>query len=170
MNMNTIIMLAVLVALAVVLVARDGPKGVLEGLKAGGRTIANTWILILIAIAIGGFLTVLVPTELISRYIGGESGFKGLLIGWAVGGIIPGAPYTALPIAGSLLSSGAGVGPVMALVLSSGMGIALTRIPMEIAFIDWRFSLLRLLSAFILPLIGGLIAIGINKVLGLFPG
>jgi phosphate/sulfate permease len=46
----------------------------------------------------------------------------------------------------------------MTMILSASIGVALTRVPYELAFLGWRFSLLRFASAFVVPLLGGLIA------------
>src|SRR4051812_5802616 len=42
---------------------------------------------------IGGFVTYLVPREMVARRVGGESGLLGLVIAGAAGVILPGGPY-----------------------------------------------------------------------------
>jgi hypothetical protein len=74
-----------------------------------------------------------------------------------------------LPPAGSLPSSGAGIGPVMTMVLPAGIGVAITRIPHEIAFVGWRFMVLRLAVCALVPPICGLLARGIARWSGFFP-
>jgi uncharacterized membrane protein YraQ (UPF0718 family) len=88
-------------------VYQHGFTGLAEGLKAGASTLGNVWLLLILALGISGFLRVLIPKELVSAAIGGESGLRGYLAAWAVGARIPGAPYSVLPIAVSLLSAGA---------------------------------------------------------------
>ncbi len=76
-----------------------------------------------------------------------------------------GVPYVSLPIGASLLKIGSGVVPVMTLILSS-MVVAVTRIPYEISFIDWRFSLLRLLVCLLVPPVCGFIIHYVSPLFG----
>jgi uncharacterized membrane protein YraQ (UPF0718 family) len=168
MNLNTAIMLGFFVVLGALSWATHGFQGLLEGFKGGVDTLRNVWPLLLLALGIAGFLQVVIPRELISGALGPSSGFKGYFIGWGVGAVMPGAPYTLLPVAGSLLKAGAGIGPIMAMVLSAGIGVAVTRIPLEIAFIGWRFSVLRIMVCFLIPLVFGVFARYLAQWLGFF--
>ncbi len=67
MNVNILIMVAILIILSLALLIKSGPEGLLDGLKAGTGTLRQSWILLLLALGIGGFLTVLIPTELVSE-------------------------------------------------------------------------------------------------------
>lgn len=169
MDLNTVIMLVIFVLLGVLVFFVQGWEGVLEGFKSGSDTLKNIWILLLVALGISGFIQVLIPKQMLSATLGPTSGMKGFLLAWAVGGVVPGAPYVILPIALSLLKAGAGIGPVMTMVLSSSIGIAITRIPLEIAFINWKFAVLRIAASIIVPLVGGFIAHYVNSVFGFFP-
>ena len=169
MNINTIVLTGILVVLLITALFLQGTTGVCEGVKSSGRTFEHVWPLLLLAFLIAGMLQVLIPQELISSYIGPESGFKGFVIAWGCGALLPGAPYTVLPVAATLMKGGAAIGPIMTLVLSSSIGVALTRIPYEVAFIGPRFVLLRVLSCLIIPFIGGGIALGLNRLLRIFP-
>lgn len=157
-NINTAIMLVVLVVLGVLSWFTHGIDGVVDGLKSSLNTLNNVWAILLLALGVAGFIQVIIPQEIVSQYLGPASGFKGYLIAWGVGAVTPGAPFAVYPIAVSLLSAGSGVGQIMTLVLSASIGVAATRIPYEIAFFGWRFSVLRLLSVFFFPIVGGLFA------------
>ena len=100
---------------------------------------------------------VLIPQELISKWVGAESGFRGILIGSVLGGIMPGGPYVSMPIIAGLLRTGAGIGTMVALITSWSL-IAIARLPMEIGILGWKFSLIRLACVFFFPPIAGLIA------------
>jgi uncharacterized membrane protein YraQ (UPF0718 family) len=168
MNVNTGVMLVVFGILVVVAWATQGTQGVIQGFRGTARTFLDVWPLLLLAFGIAGFLRVVIPHDLISGALGSTSGIKGILIGWGAGAVMPGAPYAMLPVAGSLLSSGASIGPVMTMVLSAGIGVAITRIPHEIAFIGWRFTVLRLAVCALVPPICGLLAQWIARWSGLF--
>ena len=139
-----------------------------EGLRQGGIMLKKTWLLLLIAFGVAGFIQVLVPKELVSTYLGTSAGYKGILLAWLIGSIMPGAPYVILPLSASLLALGAGIGPLVTMVLASSL-IGITRIPYEIAFIGWQFTLIRVIGGFLLPPLAGAMVTLINKFLKIYP-
>lgn len=136
-----------------------------EGIKNASKMLYRICLLLLLAIAVAGMIQVLIPKGMASKYLGTASGAKGIFLGWLIGSVIPGAPYVSIPIGASLLKIGAGVAPVMTLILSS-MVVAITRIPYEISFIDWRFSLLRLLVCLLVPPVYGFIVHYVSPLFG----
>ncbi|MBS3736022.1 MAG: permease [Candidatus Bipolaricaulota bacterium] len=163
MDINTAIMLGIFGLLGGVTWFIQGLEGVFNGLKSSLGTLNNVWALLLLALGVAGFLRVLIPREVVSNYLGPASGMKGYMIAWGVGAVTPGAPFTIYPIAATLLEAGSGIGQIMTMILSASIGVALTRVPYEVAFLGWRFSVLRFLSAFVVPLLGGLIAGYLSK-------
>ena len=113
--------------------------------------------LVVFAFIIAGMVTVLIPTEMISRWVGAESGFRGVLIGTVIGGCMPGGPYINLPIAAGLLRVGASVGTIVAFLTAWSL-LAFTRLPLDVGIMGWRFTLVRLACTFFFPPIAGLIA------------
>ena len=113
--------------------------------------------LLIFAFIIAGMIQVLLPTELISRWVGTESGLRGILIGTVLGGISPGGPYVAMPIAAGMLRVGAGVGTMVAFITAWSLW-AVSRLPMEIGIMGWKFTLIRLACTFFFPPIAGLLA------------
>lgn len=165
MKANIIIMSVALVLLFALAWYTKGLSKAIEGIKSAGNTLSQIWLLLLIAIAVAGMIQVLIPKEIVSEYLGHGSGFKGIALGWLIGSVISGAPYVCLPLGASLLKSGADITPIMTLILSS-MVVAITRVPYEIAFVGWKFSLLRVLACLLFPPVGGLIARYISTLLG----
>ena len=53
------------------------------------------------------------PRELMTRWLGDESGFRGLVIAAIAGSLTPGGPFVQFPIVAALLKSGAGIAPLM---------------------------------------------------------
>ncbi len=168
MKTNTIIMAVIFVILFGVAWYSKGLGAAGEGLKQGGIMLKKTWLLLLIAFGVAGFIQILVPKELVSEYLGTSAGYKGILLAWLIGGIMPGAPYVILPLSASLLALGAGIGPIVTMVLASSL-IGVTRIPYEIAFVGWQFSLIRVLGGFLLPPLAGTIVTAVNKLLKMYP-
>ena len=102
-------------------------------------------------------IQVLLPVEMISRWVGSESGLRGILIGTVVGGFAPGGPYVSLPIAAGLLRVGASIGTMVAFLTSWSLW-AVSRLPMEIGIMGWKFTLIRIACTFFFPPIAGLVA------------
>ena len=113
--------------------------------------------LLIFAFIVAGMVQVLLPQEMLSKWVGNESGFKGILIGSIVGGLAPGGPYVSLPIVAGLLKSGASVGTMVAFLTGWSLW-AVGRLPMEVGILGWKFTLIRLASIFIFPPIAGIIA------------
>ena len=145
-------------ALAIILVFISYQKGVhLQGLKTSGNMLVQILPLLVFAFIVAGMLQGLIPREIISRWVGAESGFRGILIGTVIGGLMPGGPYVSMPIAAGLLRVGANVGTMVALLTGWSL-LAFTRLPMEIGIMGWKFTLIRLACTFFFPPIAGLIA------------
>ena len=128
----------------------------LVGLKSAAKMTMEILPLLVFAFIIAGMVQVLIPKELISRWVGAESGLKGILIGTFAGGLTPGGPYVSLPIVAGLLKAGAG-GTMVAFLTSWSLW-AVGRLPMEFGILGWRFTLVRLACTFFFPPIAGLIA------------
>ena len=100
---------------------------------------------------------VLLPQEMMAKWVGSESGWRGIVIGTIAGGLSPGGPYVSLPIAAGLLNSGAGVGTMVAYLTGWSLW-AVGRLPMEVGILGWRLTLIRFVSTFFLPFLAGWIA------------
>ena len=156
MLIPTVIMGVIAIVLLVIVYQRGGGEHIL-GLKLAGNLLLQIIPILIFAFIIAGMIQVLVPTEMISRWVGAESGFRGILIGTAIGGFMPGGPYVSLPIAAGLLRAGAGIGTMVALITAWSL-LAFARLPIEIGLIGWKFTLIRLACVFFFPPIAGLIA------------
>ena len=156
MLIPTIIMGVIAIALLYIAYQRGGGEHVV-GLKSAGNLLVQILPLLIFAFIVAWMIRVLIPQELISKWVGAESGFRGILIGSVLGGIMPGGPYVSMPIIAGLLRTGAGIGTMVALITSWSL-IAIARLPMEIGILGWKFALIRLACVFFFPPIAGLIA------------
>jgi len=146
--------------LAIILLLIGYYKGQGQHISGMGQALNMTVeILPLLAFAfiIAGMIQVLLPQELLSKWVGVESGMRGILIGTVAGGLSPGGPYVSLPIVAGLLRSGASVGTMVAFLTGWSLW-AIARLPMEVGIIGWEFTLIRIGSTFFFPPIAGLIA------------
>jgi uncharacterized membrane protein YraQ (UPF0718 family) len=106
---------------------------------------------------IGAFVTLLLPRELVARWVGHESGFTGLLIAAFFGFLLPGGPITIYPVAGAFLTMGADAGAVVAFITSWTL-LGYTRaLVWELPFFGPDFVIWRIVEALPLPIIAGLL-------------
>ena len=145
--------------LAVILVFIGYQKGVhIQGLRLSWSMLIQIVPLMVLAFIAAGMIQTLIPREIIARWIGVESGFRGILIGTVMGCLTPtGGPWVTLPIAAGLLRSGAVIGTTVAYITAWSL-LALARIPVEVGIMGWQFTLIRMACVFFLPPIAGLIA------------
>jgi uncharacterized membrane protein YraQ (UPF0718 family) len=159
-NWNMLIPTFIMGILAILLLAIGYSKGEdqhIQGLGNGLKMIVEILPLLLFAFIVAGMIQVLLPQELLSRWIGEESGMKGILIGTVAGGLTPGGPYVSLPVVAGLLKAGSGVGTMVAFLTAWSLW-AVARLPMEIGILGWKFTFIRLACTFFFPPIAGYIA------------
>ena len=136
--------------------------------KGGGEHVAGlkiTWDLLveitpmlIFSFIIAGMIQVLVPSEFISKWVGAESGFRGILIGTLIGSLTPSGPFVSMPIAAGFMRAGAGIGTVVAFMTAWSL-LGIGRMPMEFGIMGWQFTLIRLASGvFVFPIVAGLLA------------
>jgi len=129
----------------------------ISGMKSALNMTVEILPLLVFAFIVAGMVQVLLPRELLAKWVGAESGMRGILIGSVAGGLAPGGPYVSLPIAAGLLRSGASVGTMVAFLTGWSLW-AVSRLPMEVGILGWKFTLIRIASTFFFPPIAGLIA------------
>ena len=156
MLIPTIVMGVLAIALTFLAYNRGGGEHIL-GLKSGGSMFIQIIPLLIFAMIIAGMVQVLIPQEMISKWVGAESGLRGLLIGTVMGGFTPGGPFVSMPVAAGLLRTGAGIGTMVAFMTAWSL-LAVARLPLEIGVMGWKFTLIRLACTFFFPPIAGFIA------------
>ena len=128
-----------------------------QGSKAALNMIIEILPLLIFAFIVAGMAQALLPRELLSRWIGEESGMRGILIGTVAGGLTPGGPYVSLPLVAGFLRTGASVGTMVAFMTGWSLW-AVSRLPMEVGILGWKFVLARLATTFFFPPIAGFLA------------
>ena len=163
---NMLIPTIIMAVLAIVLFTISTIKGDgqnIEGLKIGYKLLLQVIPLLIFAFIVAGLVQTMLPKELLSKWVGAESGLRGIIIGSIAGGLTPGGPFVCMPIAAGLLQAGASMGTIVAFLTSWSLW-AVVRIPMEIGILGWKFTLLRVASTFIFPPIAGVIANLLSKI------
>jgi len=156
MLLPTLILAAIAVALYIIAL-RQGRGAEAVGLRIAWKLGLEVLPMLIFAFIVAGLVQVLLPKALLSRWVGTESGLRGIFIGAVAGGLTPGGPYVNLPIVAGLLRSGAGVGTMVAFLTAWSLW-AVGRLPMEFGILGWKFTLMRMASTFIFPPLAGLLA------------
>ena len=116
--------------------------------------------MMLTIIGLIGLLLGLVPPEMISRYLGGESTVWSTLGALALGAVLYIGSLFSLPLAGSLLRAGASVTTVAAF-LTGLMMVGTLTLPLEIQHLGKKMAfsrnLLSLIFALVIALVIGMV-------------
>jgi uncharacterized membrane protein YraQ (UPF0718 family) len=143
---------------AVVVFFRDGQARFLEILYDDLHLFGLQLPKLLAGCLIGAFVTLLLPRETVSHWVGKDSGLSGILIATVAGAILPGGPFTIYPVAGAFLLAGADAGAACAFVIAWSL-IGYTRaIVWELPFFGLDFVTWRVIVSLPLPIIAGLMA------------
>ena len=127
-------------------------------LYSEGRLLIDVIPRIAAATLLAGFLQAMVSRDMVTKWIGTESGWRGLFIGTVAGVVMPGGPITTFPLVVAFYGAGADMGALVA-YLTAWSALAFNRVLIwELPFMGPEFAAIRVLSALPLPIIAGLIA------------
>lgn len=131
-------------------------------LKKAWKAFENILPEFLVVIILVGFLLAILNPETISKIIGAESGWFGVILASIIGSVtlIPG--FVAFPTAAILLENGAGYMQIAAFV-STLMMVGIVTLPVEIKYFGKKISIMRNILAFLFSFI---VAIIIGMVVG----
>lgn len=135
--------------------AKGGVGAVLNGLDAAWEMLILVGSRLLAAFILAGFVQVLLPKELIIKWVGAKSGLRGILIATSVGVITPGGPMLSFPLVAALFKVGAGYGPLVAYLTSWEILNFYRAAIWDIPFMGIKFTGLRFFVSLLLPLIAG---------------
>ena len=114
---------------------------------------------------IGALVRLLVPREVIVRWVGEGSGLRGLLIAAFVGALFPGGPFTIFPLAGAFMLIGADKGAAVAFV-TGWLLLGINRaIIWEMPFFGHDIVLMRMGISLLIPVAAGIMARWLDRLL-----
>lgn len=108
-------------------------------------------------VVIAATIPVLVPRERISKWIGRDSGLRGLVFATLAGACLPGGPSMAYPLAASLMASGADLGASLAFVSAWNLFNLNRTLIWELSFLPADLVAFRVLLCLPLPVLLGLL-------------
>ena len=129
----------------------------ISGLRSAFTMTIEILPLLVFALIIAGMIQTLLSQEIVEKWVGAESGMRGILIGSVAGGLCPGGPFVSLPVAAGLFRSGASIGTMVAFITGWSTW-AVIRLPMEVGILGWKLTLIRIVSTVLFPPIAGIIA------------
>jgi uncharacterized membrane protein YraQ (UPF0718 family) len=159
----TVVMFVIALVLFIIASVQGEGKNA-AGLKSAWNMTLQIIPLLIFAFIIAGFAETLLPKDLISRWVGHESGIRGILVGTLAGALTPGGPYVSLPIAAGLLKTGASI-PTMVTFVTGWSLLAVARLPLDVGIMGWRFTLIHRLSVLVFAPLAGLLASLIIKLI-----
>lgn len=153
-DLSTIILTALALLLTLVAYLKD------PGLPAiGARNgLALLWFILprlIPALILTGMLQVLIPQEMVSRYVGREAGFRGIVIASLAGVVTPGGPMVSVPLMVALAHSGAGLAALVAYITSWSLFGIQRVIAWEAPLMGWHFVMVRTVPSLAFPVLAG---------------
>lgn len=147
MDLFTIILYAVAISLLVFSFLKDRKKTKMA-LQKAWKSFENILPQFLTLLIIIGLLLAALNPELISKLIGNQSGWLGMVVASLIGSVtlIPG--FVAFPLASALLKSGAGFMQI-AVFISTLMMVGIVTLPVEIKYFGKKAAWTRNISAFL---------------------
>jgi uncharacterized membrane protein YraQ (UPF0718 family) len=160
---SMIVVTALVAAAAITVYVRDGSARFLIILAHDWALFADMLPKVLAGCLIAAFLMLILPREVVARWVGSESGLSGILIGTFFGAILPGGPFAIYPIAGAFAAIGADAGAIVAFVTSWSLLGYNRALIWELPFFGYEFIGWRMLMALPLPIVAALLARPIAK-------
>lgn len=150
-----LILLAIATAAGCAVAWLKGPMRVVEIAASYLGFLALLSPKILCGFFIAAAVPILVPREVLTRWIGQDSGARGLAVACLAGALVPGGPMMIFPLAASFILAGAGMGTIVSFVTAwSLFGLNRTVI-WEMSFLHIDFVLLRVAICLPLPFLAG---------------
>jgi len=133
------------------------PAYPLEGLRNGAKLFVGIFPAMVLAFVAAGMIGQVLPKELLTRWIGDESGFRGIVVATIAGALTPGGPFVQFPVVAALLKSGAGIAPLGAYISAWAL-LGVNRFFIwELPLLGWKLSLCRYIASMLFPIFIGLL-------------
>lgn len=150
-------LLAVAIFLAGLTLMLKGSEAILAGLSTGLNIFISVVPLLIAAFLVAGLVQVLATKELVTKWLGTATGWKGIALACVGGALMPGGPYVYYPIAAVLLQTGAGLGPLVAFVSAKNLW-SISRLPLEMALLGSQLTFTRFAVTLVIPPLLGFVA------------
>jgi len=140
-------------------------KSFQKGLRRGLEQFAIIFPRMICALIGAEFLAMMIPAEVIGRFLGNEAGFTSILIGSFTGLLIPAGPIISFSIAATFAKAGASTPAIISFLTAWSLFSIHRIIIYEIPLLGFSFLRLRILSVLILPITAGVLVLATTKIL-----
>ncbi len=155
---DTLVLMVIAIVAGVACWLLKGSEVFEEAIHGDLRLIIQIAPMIIAGLMLAGLVEVLVPKELVTRWLGTSSGFKGLVLAMLAGAMTPGGPFSSFPIVLALQRAGADIGTMVSFITAWSV-IGINRLLVwEIPFFEPEFLIIRFIASIPLPIVAGLIA------------
>ncbi len=134
-----------------------------EGLTEGARDFFILIPRVLVGVVGSGYIAAIMPQDLISHWIGPNSGLVGIAIATVVGAATPGGAVVGFAIGAAALKGGAGAPQVIAYTTAWSLYTIQRLFNWEIHMMAPRVVWLRAATSFPLPFLAGIAAMLVGK-------
>jgi uncharacterized protein len=131
------------------------PPTALAALKSIRKMSGNSIPLMISGLIFAGLALSIIPKDLVSKWVGQESGLVGLIAATVLGAVMPGVTSVQFVLMGSLIEAGVGIGPVVAYFTSYALLSVNRLIQWEIPALSGKVALTRFLVSLFFPLLMG---------------
>ena len=156
MDISVFVLLGLTLVLLAFALTRD-PGLAVAAVRASGRLFGSVWIELVLGFMLAGLVEVLVPSEVLVRWLGAERGGQGILVGWMAGLALPGGPYVLFPIMANLFAKGVGAGPLITLITAKTLVSPIRMLTYEAPLMGWPITLARFVPGLLMPPILGIV-------------
>lgn len=156
---STLLIIGGIGLVAGVLVHRlHGTPGVMRGLESAAGLFVSVLPAMLAGLLLAGSLKQLIPAGALARWMGAESGWRGLIVASIAGMAMPGGPMAAFPLVLVLAQAGADRGALIAFVVAWALNGFQRVLVWEVPLLGADFAILRFICGLPMGLLAGALA------------
>ena len=142
---------------------RNGPKVLKASLREGSMDFVNIVPRIALGVIGSGYIAAVMPQEIITGWLGPNSGWFGVLAAAIAGAATPGGPVVGFSIGAVALKAGGGPPQVLAYVIAWALFAFQRLLLWEIPFMPARFVWFRAAVSLPFPFLAAAIAMAIRR-------
>ncbi len=135
-----------------------GPAGFERALRSAAEVFLAVLPAMVAGLLLAGSLRQLIPPGALARWMGAESGFRGLVVATIAGMATPGGPMAAFPLVLVLARAGADRGALIAFIVAWALNGFQRVLTWEVPLLGADFALLRFLCGLPLGQVAGWLA------------
>lgn len=142
---------------------RRGPPAFTAAVRGGTKDFINIVPRIALGVVGSGYIAAIIPSEIITGWLGPDSGWLGVATAVVAGAATPGGPVVGFSIGAVALKSGGGAPQVIAYVIAWALFAFQRMILWEIPFMPERFVWFRAAVSLPFPFLAAALAMALGR-------